>query len=86
MVEMVGYLAALLTTLSFIPQVVKSWRSKSVGDFSLGTLCAFTSGVLLWLVYGVSLGSPPVIAANATTLLLSGVLLWLKLQDTSSSI
>jgi MtN3 and saliva related transmembrane protein len=81
MLALIGYSAALLTTLAFVPQVLKSWRSKSVGDFSLITLCAFTSGVLLWLVYGYAIGSLPVILANATTLLLSGVLLALKFRE-----
>jgi MtN3 and saliva related transmembrane protein len=80
MVEMVGYAAGVLTTVAFVPQVVKSWRSKSVRDLSFLTLTAFTTGVVLWLVYGMALRSIPVIAANATTLLLNGLLIGLKLR------
>ena len=83
-VELIGYSAGVLTTLAFVPQVVKSWRSKSVGDLSFVTLSAFTAGVFLWLVYGVALGSVPVIAANATTLLLNGLLVGLKIRHTRS--
>jgi MtN3 and saliva related transmembrane protein len=79
-VEIVGYLAATLTTLAFVPQVLKTWRSRSTGDLSLPTLAAFSAGVFLWLVYGLALGSMPVIAANATTLALNMVLLGLKLR------
>jgi MtN3 and saliva related transmembrane protein len=80
MPELIGYSAGVLTTLAFVPQVVKSWRSKSVGDLSFMTLCAFTAGVFLWLLYGIALRSLPVIAANGTTLVLSGILLGLKLR------
>ena len=80
MPELIGYSAGVLTTLAFVPQVVKSWRSKSVGDLSFLTLSAFTAGVFLWLVYGIALRSVPVIAANGTTLVLTGILLGLKLR------
>lgn len=80
LVELVGYTAAVLTTFAFVPQVIKTWRSQSVGDLSFVTLGAFTGGVCLWLVYGIALSSPPIIAANATTLLLNGVLLALKIR------
>ena len=80
MPELIGYSAGVLTTLAFVPQVVKSWRSKSVDDFSLLTLGGFTAGVFLWLVYGIAMRSVPVIAANGTTLVLAGILLGLKLR------
>lgn len=78
MTETIGYAAGILTTLAFIPQVVQSWRSKSVGDLSFATLGAFTLGVFLWLVYGLAARSIPVVLANATTLVLNGLLLGLK--------
>lgn len=78
-IDTLGFLAGTLTTLSFVPQVAKAWRTRSTGDLSLTMLVAFTSGVLLWLIYGMVLGSLPVILANAVTLGLSGVLLALKL-------
>jgi MtN3 and saliva related transmembrane protein len=80
-IEWVGYLAAALTTAAFVPQVVKTWRSKSAGDLSLPMLIAFTIGVLLWLVYGLALQSAPVIVANATTLSLNLMLVALKLRS-----
>ena len=78
LIETIGYAAGALTTLAFVPQVVKSWRSKSVGDLSFVTLSAFTVGVFLWLVYGVALHSTPVIVANGTTLVLGALLVGLK--------
>jgi MtN3 and saliva related transmembrane protein len=55
LIELLGYSAATLTTLAFVPQVIETWRSKSSDDLSLGTLSAFTVGVLLWLLYGAAL-------------------------------
>jgi len=79
-VDALGYAAGTLTTLAFIPQVVKTWRSGSASDLSATMLAAFTGGVLLWLVYGVAVGSLPVVVANGVTLTLSGVLLFLRLR------
>ncbi len=70
-VDAVGYLAASLTTAAWLPQLVRTWRTKSADDLSPGMLAAFTLGVALWLLYGLARGSGPVIAANAVTLLLS---------------
>lgn len=78
--ELVGYAAAALTTFAFVPQVVKTWRSKSAGDLSFLTLTAFTVGVFLWLVYGVIRREAPIIAANAVTLGLGGVLVFFKVR------
>jgi MtN3 and saliva related transmembrane protein len=75
----IGYAAAALTTSAFIPQVVKSWRSRSTGDLSAVMLVGFTAGIVLWLLYGLALGSPPVILANGVTLVLSATLVALKL-------
>ena len=79
MTDLLGYLAATLTTLAFIPQVVKSFRTRSVNDLSLAMLVTFTIGVGCWLVYGILIGAAPLIAANAATLACGLVLLWLKL-------
>ncbi len=54
-VEAVGFLAGLLTTLSFVPQVAKAWRTRSTGDLSTTMLVSFTGGVACWLVYGLLL-------------------------------
>jgi MtN3 and saliva related transmembrane protein len=67
-IELIGYLAAVLTTISFFPQVLKTWRSKSAGDLSLVMLGMFTLGVFLWLLYGLAHASVPITIANAVTL------------------
>lgn len=69
--EFVGYCAALLTTLSFLPQVHKIWISKRADDISAPAFTAFSLGVLLWLLYGIALGSWPIILANGVTLMLT---------------
>jgi len=79
-INSIGYAAAALTTCAFIPQVVKSWRSRSTGDLSATMLVVFTAGISLWLIYGIAAGSMPVILANAITLVLSATLAVLKLR------
>jgi MtN3 and saliva related transmembrane protein len=77
-VHALGFLAGLLTTSSFVPQVVKSWRTRSVDDLSLGMLLLYNAGVAMWLAYGWLLHAAPIIAANGVTLLLALTLLGLK--------
>jgi MtN3 and saliva related transmembrane protein len=79
-VEAVGALAGILTTIAFIPQVVKTWRSRSAEDISLFMFLLFSTGVALWLVYGIAIASVPVIAANAITLILALSILVLKVR------
>jgi len=79
-IDAIGYAAAALTTFAFVPQVVKSWRTRSTGDLSSTMLLVFTVGILLWLIYGIGTGSMPVILANAITLMLSATLVALKLR------
>ncbi|ACI99949.1 SemiSWEET family sugar transporter [Rhodospirillum centenum] len=78
--EMIGYGAATLTTVAFLPQAVKIWRTRSARDVSLPTFALFTLGVLLWLAYGLLLGAWPVILANTVTLGLSVLILLMKLR------
>ena len=78
--DLVGYAAATLTTLAFIPQTLHSWRSRDLSGVSLGMYSLFTLGVGLWLLYGVMLESWPIIIANAITLGLAGSVLFLKLR------
>lgn len=78
--EVVGYLAAVLTTIAYLPQVIKTWKSKSASDLSLGLFTILTSGVLLWLLYGILIGNPIIITANTITLLLTGSMLYFKLR------
>lgn len=77
-ITFLGFMAGTLTTLSFVPQVHKAWRTKRCDDLSLGMLLAFGTGVLLWLIYGVLMAASPIIVANAITLALILALLWLK--------
>ena len=79
-IEIVGSLAAVLTTVSFFPQVWRTWQSKSAGDLSIVMLALFTVGVFLWLIYGVVRGSIPIAAANAVTLAQSIFLIILRLR------
>ncbi|MCU0764146.1 MAG: SemiSWEET transporter [Hydrogenophaga sp.] len=78
--ELIGYLAACLTTLSFMPQAWLTFRTRDVSGISLGMYSAFTLGVALWLVYGLSLKAWPVVAANAVTLVLALSILVMKLR------
>lgn len=80
LIDLLGFLAGTLTTVSFVPQVAKAWRTKSTGDLSLAMLVTFTAGVLFWLIYGLALESLPMVLTNAVTLILSGLLLALKLR------
>ncbi|MGA7932959.1 MAG: SemiSWEET transporter [Kovacikia sp.] len=79
-ITFLGLLAATLTTTSFIPQVIKTWKTKSAEDFSLGMLISFCTGVFLWVLYGLYISSLPVILANVITLLLSGIILVFKFK------
>ena len=75
-----GFTAGLLTTLAFVPQVVKIWKTKSARDVSLHTFAAFTLGVALWLAYGIVRQEPPIIVWNAVTLVLAGAILAMKMK------
>lgn len=77
---MIGLLAGALTTIAFIPQLTKTWRSRSAKDISLGMFLIFCTGVLLWLIYGILMGALPIILANTVTLILSTAILVLKLK------
>jgi MtN3 and saliva related transmembrane protein len=78
--DLIGYGAAVLTTAAFVPQAVKSWTSRDLSGISLSMYSLFTLGVGLWLLYGIAIGSWPVILANGITLALAGVVLFLKLR------
>jgi MtN3 and saliva related transmembrane protein len=77
-----GLLAGLLTTLAWIPQVVKTWRTRSTGDtgdLSLGMYLVMVSGLALWFVYGLVIGDVALIIANGVTCALAATVLYLKL-------
>lgn len=73
--EVLGYLAAACTTVSFLPQVLRVWKTRSARDISLAMYMLFVAGVVFWLLYGLAIHSLPVILANSTTLLLAGAVL-----------
>ncbi len=79
-IELIGYCAASLTTLSFVPQAWHTFRTRDVSGISLGMYSAFTLGVALWLVYGLLLGAWPLIVANAITVTLAAAILVMKLR------
>ena len=76
---LVGSLAALATTASFVPQAWKVFRTRDTGALSAGTFALRTLGILLWLAYGLLLGRWPLIATNGICLALSGFILVMKL-------
>ncbi len=78
--EWLGYAAATLTTLAFVPQAIKTIRSKDTRGISLSMYVAFTVGIGFWLGYGIVLQSWPMIAANLVTLMLATTILGLKLR------
>jgi MtN3 and saliva related transmembrane protein len=78
--DLIGYAAALLTTVAFVPQAWLTWRTKKTDEISLGMYALFTAGVALWLAYGVLTMAWPVIVANAITLVLALLILVIKLR------
>ena len=79
-VTALGLLAGTRTTVAFVPQVIRTWKSKSTKDLSLPMLVSFTTGVLCWLVYGIWIDSLPITLTNGATFVLAGTNLLLKLR------
>lgn len=75
-----GYMAGVLTTVAFLPQVLHTYRVKSAGDLSWKMLICFSFGLLLWFIYGVYLHSWPMILANSITLALQGFIIRMKIR------
>lgn len=78
-IDYLGLFAGMLTTISFLPQVIKTWKTKSARDLSLEMFVIFCTGVMLWLIYGISVGNVPIIVSNLLTALLAGSILYFKL-------
>ncbi|MEZ4875404.1 MAG: SemiSWEET transporter [Flavobacteriaceae bacterium] len=78
---LLGNIAAFLTTMSFLPQAVKTIKSKNTRQLSLPMYVMFVSGVFLWICYGVSNNQLPIIVGNAVTFVLAGTILWYKLRE-----
>ena len=82
-IEIIGYCAAFLTTIAFLPQAIQSWRTRDLSGISLGMYSLFTVGVGLWLIYGLIIEKWPLILANALTFALALSILLLKLRNSS---
>lgn len=78
--EIIGLVAATLTTAAYVPQVYKTWKEKSTKDISLSMYAVLLTGVLLWLVYGIYLNSLPIILSNIVTSLLLLFMLLMKIK------
>ena len=79
-IEYIGFFAAFCTTIAFLPQALKVWKTKSTKDISLYMFIIFTIGVFSWLVYGIIISDLPIILANVVTLILSLFILVFKLK------
>ena len=79
-VEFFGYFAAILTTLAFLPQLIKTIRTKKAEDVSLITLVMFLIGVLSWIIYGYKISSTPILIANVITFILNLLILIFKIN------
>lgn len=79
-ITLLGFLAGFLTTVAFVPQLLKAWKSKSTKDISLGTFLLFVAGVSLWLAYGILIGNWPITVNNVVTLAIAAGILGLKLK------
>lgn len=80
--ELIGYMAATLTTTSFLPQAIMTIRTRDTESLSLSMYSLFALGVLLWLIYGIHLSNKAIIVANAVTLVLAAVILGFKIHNT----
>lgn len=79
-IDLIGYIAATLTTASFVPQALHTFRTKDVSGISLTMYSAFTLGIALWLLYGLLLQAWPIVIANVITLGLASGILLMKLR------
>ena len=79
-IEFFGYFAAILTTLAFLPQLIKTLRTKKAEDVSLITLIMFLTGVLSWIIYGYKISSTPILIANIITFILNLLILIFKIN------
>lgn len=79
-VDLLGYAAAFCTTVAFFPQAIKIYKTQHTKDISLGMFMLLTTGVVLWLTYGIIIESSPIIAANTVTLILDLYILYTKIK------
>lgn len=79
-VTLIGLTAGLCTTFAYVPQVIKTCKTQSTEDISLGMFLIMVIGTILWLIYGILAGDLPVIAANAVTLIFASTILYFKIR------
>ena len=79
-VTLLGLSAGTLTTVSFLPQVIKTWRTRSAKDVSVVMFVLLTTGIVLWIAYGFLIGSLPIVAANGVSLFFTFTMLVLKIK------
>ena len=79
-ITILGLAAGTLTTIAFLPQMMKTWQTKTAKDVSFLMLITFNIGVFLWLIYGIYLQALPIILANGVTLFFNLIILWLKIK------
>ena len=80
MIEILGYISATITTIAFLPQIIKTFKTKSAKDVSVGMFVLFTTGVFLWIIYGILTNTMPVLIANAVIFCLSLTQIVLKIK------
>ena len=80
LITILGLVAGTLTTIAFLPQLLKIWQTKSAKDISFNTLIIFNLGIFLWLIYGIYLNALPIILANLFTLIFNMIIVWLKIK------
>ena len=83
-IDIFGYFAAILTTVAFLPQLIKTLKTKKADDVSLTTLIMFITGVLSWIIYGYTISSTPILLANFITFILNLLILISKLYFSKS--
>ncbi|MEO9475688.1 MAG: SemiSWEET transporter [Cyclobacteriaceae bacterium] len=79
--ETIGFIAAFCTTISFLPQVIRTIKTRNTYGISLSMYSLFVTGVVMWLIYGLQIGDMPMIVANAITLGLGSIILFMKIRD-----
>lgn len=78
--ELIGFLAAFCTTIAFLPQAVKTWKTKSAKDLSLPMFLLFCIGIVFWFIYGLIIMNWPMMVANGCTFVLAVTILYHKLK------
>lgn len=79
--SVIGIIAAICTTVSFVPQVIKTIKTRQTKDISLAMYLIFTAGIALWLVYGLMIGDLPIILANTVTVVLTSIVVIIKIRN-----